>query len=97
MAVSARRRGRYAECAAYDGDLARILLPADAGLVWVRGVADPADDLRMPMKGPLVSEREGPADLHRLALRLTKSARLLPAAVVLAAGRGGGLRAGAGA
>lgn len=68
---------------AYDGDLARIALPPDATLAWVRAVADPADDLRAPMKGPLRTLREGPAALHRAAIALTKAARLLPAALVL--------------
>jgi GTP cyclohydrolase II len=35
------------------------------------------------MKGPLRSLRDGPADLHRAAILLAKSAHLLPAAVVL--------------
>jgi len=82
LAISARR-AETLKARPYDGDLARILLPPDASLGWVRAVADPADDLRRPMKGPLVSERTGEADLHRLALRLAKSARLLPAALVL--------------
>ena len=68
---------------AYDGDLARIVLPADATLAWVRAVADPADDLRAPMKGPLRTLRDGAADMHRAAIALTKAARLLPAALVL--------------
>jgi GTP cyclohydrolase II len=36
------------------------------------------------MKGPLRSLRDGDADLHRAAIALTKAARLLPAALVLA-------------
>lgn len=67
----------------YDVDLARIKLPPDATLSWVRSVADPADDLRAPMKGPLQTVRGGSADLHRAAIALTKAARLLPAALVL--------------
>ena len=67
---------------AYDGDVARIVLPPDVALHWVRAVADPADDLKSPMKGPLRSQRDGPADLHRAAIALAKAARLLPAAVV---------------
>jgi GTP cyclohydrolase II len=67
----------------YDGDLARILVPGNANLRWVRALADPADDLNSPMKGPLASVRDGSADLHRAALILTKSAQLLPAAIVL--------------
>ncbi len=68
---------------AYDGDLARILLPDGADLAWLRAVADPADDLRTPMKGPLVTGRDGAADLHRAALALAKAAHLLPAALVV--------------
>ncbi|MFD1156440.1 GTP cyclohydrolase II [Roseovarius aestuarii] len=77
------RRAETLKARAYDGDLARITLPPDATLAWVLGVADPADDLKTPMKGPLISERDGVADLHRIALRLTKTARLLPAALMV--------------
>ncbi len=77
------RRAATLKARAYDTDLARIVLPADADAEWVRAVADPAADLLSPLKGPFRTLREGDADLHRLALRLTKSARLLPAALVL--------------
>jgi len=77
------RRAETLKARAYDGDLARIALPADQGIDWVRSLADPADDLRWPMKGPLNALREGPADLHRAALALAKSARLLPAVLVV--------------
>jgi GTP cyclohydrolase II len=83
LAVTAWR-AQTLKARAYDGDLARLILPADVGLAWVRAVADPADDLRAPMKGPLQSARDGAADLHRAAIALTKAARLLPAALVLA-------------
>lgn len=82
LAITARR-AETLKARAYDGDLARIILPPDANLPWVLGVADPADDLKNPMKGPLQSARDGSADLHRLAVRLAKSARLLPAAIVM--------------
>jgi GTP cyclohydrolase II len=68
---------------AYDNDLARLAVPTEVPLSWLRSVADPADDLAVPMKGPLRSLRDGPADLHRAAIQLAKSAQLLPAAVVL--------------
>ena len=77
------RRAETLKARAYDGDLARIVVPQDATAAWVRAVADPADDLRMPMKGPLHSRREGLAGLHRLAIALIKSAQLLPAAIVV--------------
>lgn len=76
-------RAQTLKARAYDGDIARIVLPPDAKLSWVRAIADPADDLRAPMKGPLQTSREGSADLHRAAIALVKAARLLPAAVVL--------------
>ena len=79
-----RWRAETLKARAYDGDLARIILPVDAKLSWVRALADPADDLRAPMKGPLQTAREGAADVHRAAIAMTKSARLLPAAIVLA-------------
>jgi GTP cyclohydrolase II len=75
-------RAKTLHAPAYDGDVARITLPPDATLHWVRAVADPADDLKSPMKGPLRSQRDGAADLHRAAIALAKAARLLPAAVV---------------
>lgn len=77
------RRAETLKARAYDGDLARIELPADATLTWVQSIADPADDLRAPMKGPLTAAREGSAGDHRTAITLVKSARLLPAAVII--------------
>lgn len=82
LTITARRAATL-KARAYDGDLARVLLPPDVSLGWILAVADPADDLKSPMKGPLTSERGGVVDLHRLALMLVKSARLLPAALVL--------------
>lgn len=76
-------RARTLKAAAYDGDVARIALPEGASLAWVQGVADPADDLKTPMKGPLKSLRGGDATAHRAALHLAKAARLLPAAVLV--------------
>ncbi len=82
LAVTARR-AETLKARAYDGDLARILVPVDAGLDWVQAVADPADDLSAPMKGPLRTVRDGDAGLARAAIELVKSARLLPAALVI--------------
>jgi len=85
------RRAATLKARAYDGDLARVHLPPDASLDWVQALADPADDLRVPMKGPLHTRRDGPADLHRLAILLCKSARLLPAALVVGLNNGDAL------
>ena len=77
------KRARTLKVAAYDGDLARVLLPESARLDWVQAVADPAGDLAHPMKGPLHAARDGEAELHRAAIALAKAARLLPAALVV--------------
>ncbi|WP_272002157.1 GTP cyclohydrolase II [Roseovarius sp. ZX-A-9] len=76
------RRAETLKARVYDGSLARIVVPQDAGIDWLHAVADPKDDLRTPMKGPFLSERGGDTELHALALTLVKSARLLPAALL---------------
>lgn len=68
---------------AYDGDVARLQIPSDATSRWINCVADPKDDLSSPMKGPFSSERDGDAAAHRTAVKLVKTAWLLPAAVVV--------------
>ncbi len=83
------RRAAVLKLRAYDGDVARLALPHDRTLV--AALSDPADDLSMPMKGPFETLREGDADPARLAIRVCKVARLLPAAI-LSAGAGGGLQ-----
>lgn len=76
------RRSSTLKARAYDGDIARIEVPPDANANWVRAVADPASDLRMPLKGPFATERGGDPSLHRAAVELARRARLLPAAVL---------------
>ncbi|WP_195820866.1 GTP cyclohydrolase II [Roseobacter sp. MH60115] len=81
VAITARR-AETLKARVYDGDLARVLLPPDATLDWVLGIADPAGDLMTPMKGPLACARGGNVDAHRAGLQIAKSARLLPAVLV---------------
>ena len=76
------RRSSTLKARAYDGDIARITVPPDANANWVRAVADPASDLRVPLKGPFATERGGDPSLHRAAVELARRARLLPAAVL---------------
>ncbi|TNJ46272.1 GTP cyclohydrolase II [Phaeobacter sp. B1627] len=89
LALTARRAATL-KARAYDGDLARIAVPQDVGLDWVQALADPADDLAAPMKGPLSSLRGGDANLAALAIALVKSARLLPAAIFVPLADAGG-------
>jgi GTP cyclohydrolase II len=87
LAITARR-AETLKARAYDGDVARVALPGDADIAWVRASADPSDDLRFPMKGPYRTRREGGADFDRAAILLCKQARLLPAALVVGVGAG---------
>ncbi|MXU64826.1 GTP cyclohydrolase II [Oceanomicrobium pacificus] len=80
-AVTARR-AETLHARVYDGDLARIALPADAGLDWLKATANPADDLRYPMKGPYASLRGGSPALDAALLLLCKQAHLLPAILI---------------
>ncbi|NRB34160.1 MAG: GTP cyclohydrolase II [Rhodobacteraceae bacterium] len=76
------RRAQTLKARAYDGDLARVSLPDDGGLDWLRALADPATDLATPMKGPFHEARDGgPVAAFRLGLAMAKSARLLPSVV----------------
>jgi GTP cyclohydrolase II len=83
VAITAWRAGTL-KARAYDGDLARIVMPRDVDETWLADIADPARDLMAPMKGPLQTLREGDAALHRLAILLAKSAQLLPCVLAVA-------------
>ncbi|MEC8039886.1 MAG: GTP cyclohydrolase II [Pseudomonadota bacterium] len=82
LAITARR-AETLKARVYDGDLARVQVPEGAPCDWLQAIADPADDLSNPMKGPLQTLRDGPAELARVGIALAKSARLLPAALLL--------------
>ena len=87
LALTARR-AETLKARAYDGDLVRLSVPKSADLRWLCALADPTDDLNVPLKGPLHELRDGSADLHRAALALAKSAQLLPAVVLVALSNG---------
>lgn len=82
LALTARR-AETLKTPAYDGDLVRVAVPAGMGMDWLMALADPVDDLRVPMKGPLRGLRQGGATLHRAGLALAKSAQLLPAVLAV--------------
>ena len=81
--VITAQRANTLKAPAYDGDIARIALPKTVDTAWITAIANPADDLLAPMKGPLQCQRNGDATAHRAAIKLIKSARLLPAALVV--------------
>ncbi len=77
-----RKRADTLKARVYDGNLARILIPGEANIDWIRAVADPSRDLQVPLKGPLESQRGGRFNLHEVAIELARKARLLPSALV---------------
>lgn len=77
------RRAETLRTPAYDGDIARIAVPVAADAGWIGDVADPASDLASPLKGPFRHIREGSAAAARAAIAVVKSARLLPAALIV--------------
>ena len=87
------RRAETLKARAYSEQVARVALPEGAGLDWIGGVADPADDLMTPMKGPLRTLRGGDEHLAAAAIDLAKAAHLLPAAVMVMVVDGAGLAA----
>ncbi|MEM9342470.1 MAG: GTP cyclohydrolase II [Pseudomonadota bacterium] len=82
LAITSRRADTL-KARAYDGDVARLILPHDSDVAWIRAATDPSAPLDRPLMGPYTTARGGSADLHRLAIRLTKSARLLPDALIV--------------
>lgn len=85
LAITARRADTL-KARAYSDQVARVVVPDAAGCDWIKAVADPADDMMNPMKGPLQTLRGGPEGLFRAAVTFAKAARLLPAAVVAPVG-----------
>lgn len=77
--ILTRRRAETLRARCYDGDIARVVAPSGIDPAWVYSLANPATDLAHPMKGPLASIRTGSAKLPRVAIRLARRARLLPA------------------
>lgn len=86
-------RAETLKIAAYDGEVVRLALPGDADAAQLRALADPAQDLAHPLKGPWRPLREGDAEPARVAIALTKTAELLPALLMVAAEAPAGLTA----
>lgn len=79
--VITARRAETLKARAYDGDIARLVLDDDMSFDQVHAVADPAFALSNPLMGPFPSRRDGSPNAPRLAVRLTRAARLLPSVV----------------
>ncbi len=78
-----RWRAQTLKIPAYDDDMVRIRLGTTTDAALIQALADPARDLDYPMKGPFAAIRDEAPDLARAAIRLVKSAHLLPSAVLV--------------
>ena len=77
------QRAKTLNITPYDNDIGRFKLSKFNDWRWVKALADPANDLKYPMKGPFESIRKGSADIHRMGIQLCKQARLLPSVLTL--------------
>jgi len=77
--VISSQRANTLKISPYDKSLARIKVPADRNLEWLKAVADPSRDLTYGIKGPFVQMRGGDTTVENLGLLLSKSVELLPA------------------
>ncbi len=76
-------RASSLDIAANGGNIARLRIPRDVPLGWIKSLSDPMDDLENPVAGPFDEIEGGCGDVHRSAIALAKQARLLPSVVVL--------------
>ncbi len=77
--VISSKRANTLKMSSYDKNLARIQVPADRTLEWLKAVADPSKDLTYGIKGPFIQMRGGDTRVEHLGLVLSKSIELLPA------------------
>ncbi|MEM6465932.1 MAG: GTP cyclohydrolase II [Pseudomonadota bacterium] len=77
-----RWRAQTLRLRVYDGDVARISLPKGLDAMLIRALADPALDMRYPMKGPFEGIRGPGAKQARAGIRLAKEAHILPSVIL---------------
>lgn len=80
--VVTHRRAETIKIYAYDGSFARIVIPQDRTLTWIKNVADPAADMVAGLKGPFQTIMTPSLGIEDTALRMMKQAQILPAALV---------------
>ena len=81
--VVSSRRANTLKMSSYDNGLARIVVPADRNLEWLKAGADPSKDLIYGIKGPFTQMRGGDTRVENLGLLLSKTAQLLPAILTI--------------
>jgi GTP cyclohydrolase II len=86
--VLSHARARTLKIRLYTPHIVALPLTADMDAARLRAIADPTADLATPLKGPFEAIREELPEAFAAAVKLTKLAGLLPAAIVRRAGTG---------
>lgn len=81
--VLTQRRAETIKVYAFDGNFARISIPTDRTVSWVKQVADPAHDMSAGLRGPFQTIMTPALGGEETTLSLLKLAHLLPAALVV--------------
>lgn len=76
------RRAETIKIYAYDGTFARIAIPSDRDLSWIKAVADPASDMVAGLKGPFQTIMTPALGIESTAVQMLKQAQVLPAAII---------------
>lgn len=80
--VLTERRASVLSTWAQDGLAARLRVPDNAKLDWIRAVSDPSNDLNNTMKGPFQLSQGRSSPIYHLILELCKKSGLLPAFII---------------
>ncbi len=83
--VLSHARARTLKIRIYTPEIVALAMPRDLDADQLRAIADPADDLRYPLKGPFDTLREALPLGYAASVKLAKLANLLPATVVTSA------------
>lgn len=80
--VLTHERARTLKIHVYTSDVVALPLGLEPKPEGLRAIADPTDDLALPLKGPFTPVRQDLPPAYAAAVKLAKLAGLLPAAVV---------------
>ena len=80
--VITKKRAQTLNVMVYDKKIARIKLPKNFNIDWLKKTADPTFDLSSPLKGPYNSIRGGSTEVAEFSIEVCKAAMLLPSIII---------------
>lgn len=81
--VLSHARAQTLKIRLYTPEIVALPIPKSMGVEAIRAIADPTADLDYPLKGPFTALRAKLSQAYPAAVKLTKLAGMLPAAVVV--------------